>query len=300
MGKRVLQISLIIVLSMFFVSCIFTGGSENISINRDRDSGAIVNLSIDKKEYIKGQSIEALLEVINNTDSDTLFGSYKGMLINKSTGEEVSSLYIHGNSDRYLTTESNCNIMFIDLTVYVGKIIHKKDEFPFSIPMGEYEYYIYKDNTKNKITETINFEVKEIPEESKEAFAHFWGKEGPTEKIAGYSAWRKILYEKYKGSIYDYEYSKFLISDLYMFLLKKGNEQEKQEAKEFIKSFIRKYSNSQSAIGYYRKFKFEEEKYEIYKELAKEIEQIARTKDAKKLSYGRNILSEVIENNRRN
>lgn len=263
------------------------------------ESNVNVHLSLDRDAYFEGQRMEPLIEIINNTDSDTLFGNYKGMLINKTTGKEFPDISLHGRSGTYLTTVKGKDTQFTALWLYGGARACNRVTPPFSIPAGEYEFYLYKGKPENKITESINFRINEPPEEMREAFAMLSSEVNTTEKIGNITAWWKMLYEKYQGTIYDYEYSSLVIDMTYLDLLRIGDEKYKQEAKEFIESFFRKYSNSQSAIGYYIKFKSNEEKYKIYKELTKEIEQIARTKDADKLSYGRNILLEEIEDYKR-
>ncbi len=231
---------------------LFTSINENAHLNNDIFE---VNIESSKNDYVKGELVDVLVRVKNNSTDTIKLGAADHHLYsyeesrtidNKNSNYKYSYVLIPPHQD------------YVYLVNPLNFIAHNKESIFPGFPWyywdeGNYDYYISYDlyNT-TYISNKIPIKINSVPDSLKQAF------EDLKEDLKNPATLNKYetLFEKYKGSFYDKEFFyKLLKTNSFYYAI--ANEEKdrnlRPKAMDLYKEFIIKYPNCEAAYNLFHR-----------------------------------------------
>jgi hypothetical protein len=261
---------------------------DNIKNNFSNDALRI-NITTPKTDFIKGELIDVLVDVKNNT-SDTLeIINLKHYLHPIGTSESINGQF---RDDRSIKISPNENYKLI---LNPLALINYKDDDKTVLPSlpwyywpeGDYEYNLsYNLNGKEYISNKLLISVKSVPDTLLLAFNDL--KEdlkNPATFDSDHYKFEKYekLFEKYKNSFYAKEFFTKLILNWNYYDALYGKEKAsilRVRAVDLVREFIIKYPNTETSQNL---FMYLMNNYDQNRQIIEEI--ITSLKDTKENSY---------------
>lgn len=238
----------------------YTGNLSQLKPEQGGDELQI-NIESDKSEYIKGQLIDILVRIKNNTNETVKLYPAEHHLYSYEESKTINSTR-NTVEYTYLTIPPHQEYVYL---VNPLKFINHKNEdkgllpgLPWYYwPEGSYEYYVsYKLNNVVYTSNKIFLVIKSVPDSLILAFEDLKDNinNPPNFNPLTYRTDRyEVLFEKYQGTFYEKEFSSKLLTNwnyTYAIANKKEAEILRERAMELYKEFILKYPSTEAAFYY--------------------------------------------------
>jgi hypothetical protein len=239
----------------------YTGNLSQLKPEQGGDELQI-NIESDKSDYIKGQLIDILVRIKNNTnDTIKLYPAEQHLY----SYEESKTIKSSRNTVEYISLRIPPHQEYVYLVNPLKFINHKNEDkgllpgLPWYYwPEGSYDFYItYK--LKNKVVYSSNkipVKIEPVPDSLMTAFEELKS-DLKDPDILNTSTYKfeslENLYAKYQGTFYEKEFLFKLLSNWnYTYAIENKKEAEilRRRAMELYKEFILKYPSTEAAFYY--------------------------------------------------